>query len=496
MKKLPIGKQYLAGLINDGYLYVDKTEIIYKLIATGSVYFLSRPRRFGKSLTVSTLMEIFSGNKELFKGLWIYDKIDWKEYPVIHIDFSEIIKKSVPVIDSINLRLNEIASENNITLRQKDYGLRFRELIRAVAADKPVVILIDEYDKPIIDYIEDIPQAEENRDILKNFYSVLKGSDKFIKFLFITGVSKFSKVSIFSDLNHLYDITLDDNYAALTGYTEDELFQYFSDYIGAVQNKYEVLVPDIKVLIRDWYNGYSWDGKTFVYNPYSLLNFFSQQKFEDYWFKSGTPTFLMKLIKERKYPVMQFDNLRVRSDVFDKYELSGMELVPLLFQTGYLTVKNYELSTGYYTLAYPNKEVELSFSSQLLSTLNETSRSENSTLLQDMQKSLAENDVDGFIHFLKVIFKNITYPLIEKRENYYHSVFYLIIKLLGFDIETEVLTCDGRIDAVIKTGNYIYIVEFKLASTGSAQRGTAQEAIDQIKKKEYALKYDGDKKEI
>lgn len=488
MKKLPIGKQHLTKLINEDCVYVDKTEIIYRLISTGSVYFLSRPRRFGKSLTISTLAEIFTGNKELFKGLWIYDKIEWKTYPIIYIDFSKIGIKEIGTEKAIVSALNTVAGLYGISLKNKTPGLMFDELIEKTAKKGQVVILIDEYDKPIIDYIDDIPQAEKNREILKNFYSVLKGNDKFIKLLFITGVSKFSKVSVFSDLNHLDDITMDENYNELTGYTEHEIERYFSDYIETASQKFRFQPSALMNEIRNWYDGYSWNGNTFVYNPYSLLNFFSKQKFEDHWFKSGTPTFLTKLIKKRNFDISRLEGITVTSDVFDKYELSNLETIALLFQTGYLTVKSYDMYTGEYLLSYPNREVRLSFERMLLETLSERTMGENAILLKDLTVALKENNIDRFIHLLKVVFKSITYPLIEKKENYYHSVFYLTIMLLGFDTETEVMTCDGRIDCVIKTGNYIYIVEFKL--------GTAQEAIDQISRKQYALKYTGENKKI
>lgn len=488
MKKLPIGKQDFGGLRNADCIYVDKTEIIYKLINEGFYYFLSRPRRFGKSLTLTTLKEIFSGNKELFKGLWIYDKLDWKVYPVIHLDFSLIYKRGILLDEAINFELESIAKKNAISFSHSNFALRFHQLIQQLSSNQQTVILIDEYDKPIIDYIDDIPKAEENRKLLKDFYSVLKGNEKFIKFLFITGVSKFSKVSIFSDLNHLNDITLDNNYATLTGYTEEELEKYFSGYIALVQNEYKDIFPDLKSAIRNWYNGYSWDGKNFVYNPFSMLNFFSKQRFDDYWFQTGTPTFLMKLLKENNYKVSLLSDFETDISLFDKYEISDIQLIPLLFQTGYLTIKKLDNLSGLTILDYPNREVRKSFENYIFSTFSEKHISENRKFLNDIIRALNSNDIAQFIYLLKILFKGITYPLINNKENYYHSIFYLIIKLLGFEIETEVLTCDGRIDAVIKTESYIYIIEFKL--------GTVQEAIAQIQKKQYALKYANESKLI
>lgn len=488
MKKLPIGKQDFATLISNDYIYVDKTEIIYKLITTGSSYFFSRPRRFGKSLTLSTLKEIFSGNKDSFKGLWIYDKIDWKKYPIIHLDFSLIDTRQKTLDKALSDALTDISDSYKLVLKDDTLKAKFDDLINQMSVQGQVVILIDEYDKPIIDFIEDIPKAEENRDVLKNFYSVLKGNDANIKFLFITGVSKFSKVSIFSDLNHLDDITLTNAYSTLAGYTETELDFYFPEYLKLADDELSKYIDNVRLAIKNWYNGYSWNGKNFVYNPFSLLCFFANFRFEDFWFKTGTPTFLMKLIKEKYKRVDKFENLWMDGIAFDKYDISNLDLLPLLVQTGYLTIKSVDPIKNKYLLSYPNNEVRKSFEIYLLSALAEKPFDINSSLLNDVTAALQNNDIDKFINLLKTLFKGITYPLIEEKESYYHSIFYLVIKLLGFDIETKILTSDGRIDAVIKMETHIYIIEFKL--------GTAQKAIDQIKEKQYHLKYEADKKEL
>jgi len=489
MKKLPIGVQTFPEMINGNYVYVDKTQLIHRMIDTGKVYFLSRPRRFGKSLTVSTLEEIFKGSKELFKGLWIYDKIDWQPHPIIHIDFSKIDYKQKELAVALTNLLDNMAVENGIALNETTVKSRFNELIEKMGKEKQVVILIDEYDKPIIDFLEKdkIQQALDNRDTLKDLYSVLKGNDANIRFLFMTGVSKFSKVSIFSDLNHLGELSLNPNYAALTGYTHKELKTYFADYLN---NSSKILeIDDIFNEISDWYNGYSWDGKTFVFNPFSILNFFENNKFDDYWFRSGTPTFLMNVIKGSNYNMTNLSGgFETETNLFDKYEITDIELIPLLFQTGYLTIKKLNPLNSVVILDYPNNEVRKSFENYLLSTLSEHPLSDNRILLKKFISSLESKEMEAFFHLLKVLFKSITYPLIRNEEAWYHSLFYTLLRLLGFDIETEVLTADGRIDAVIKTEKYIYIIEFKL--------GTADEAIAQIKKKEYALKYAGDGREI
>jgi hypothetical protein len=374
MKNLPLSIQTFRDFIELDYIYVDKTKPIHDLFARGGkYYFLSRPRRFGKSVLISTLVEIFSGNKELFKGLWIYDKIQWTQYPVIHIDFSTIDYGTPEKLEkSIKDFLDETALSHGFTLdKEKSYKESFVQLIKKCSAKGRVVILVDEYDKPMIQYIEanKIETAIEIRSILKQFYSVIKGSDAFLRFVFITGISKFSRVSIFSDLNNLTDITLLENYSTLLGYTEAELQHYFSPYIEQMAKKLGVSKDHLTQAIRKWYNGYSWDGENFVYNPFSILNLFNASRFENFWFATGTPTFLIKLIKSRHYEVEEFENFPVKSYTFDSYDIENMELAALLFQTGYLTIKKITtrglIKARTYHLSYPNQEVRESFLTHL-----------------------------------------------------------------------------------------------------------------------------------
>ncbi|MGE5342862.1 MAG: AAA family ATPase, partial [Candidatus Omnitrophota bacterium] len=288
--KLEISIHSFRDRILKNCVYVDKTQYIYELISRDSNCFLSRPRRFGKSLLLSTLKEIFSGSKELFKNCWIYDKIDWETYTIIHLDFIKVDFKTLGLEKALDNQLERMAREFNIQLTGKSIKEKLDDMIGILSKDKEVVILIDEYDKPVIDYIEDIPEAEKNRDILKNFYSVLKSQVPNIRFLLITGVSKFSRVSIFSDLNHLKDITIQSLYSKMLGYTTEEIEYYFSDYIDkwekhSGQNR-EILFEDLK----NYYNGYSWDGENFVYNPFSILSFFDDYELENYWFATGSPT--------------------------------------------------------------------------------------------------------------------------------------------------------------------------------------------------------------
>ena len=492
MKKiLALGKQEFSKIIETNCIYVDKTELIYKLVTKGDYYFLSRPRRFGKSLLANTIKELYLGNKELFKGLWIYDKWDWeKTYPVIKMSFSKIGYTTLGLNKAIDKELSKIAKSYNISLNEEDISLKFQELIETLSKKGQVAIIIDEYDKPIIDYMDDLDKAEENRKILKNFYSILKDADKHIKFFFVTGVSKFSKVSIFSDLNNLVDITIDKKYSKIVGWTKDEIEKYFPDHIKGVAEVYKDIYTDIMPEITKWYDGYSWDGITRLYNPVSVMNFFDKQFFANYWFSTGTPTMLMDIIKERKLTAFDLEeDTKTSTEILDKYDFKNINLTSLLFQTGYLTIKNINLKTRRITLDYPNKEVEESFSKHIVAELTSGHLDRTQSLLYKIVDSFEENTIDKFIKHLNILFKNVPYQIIEDTESYYHSLFYLLMKLTGYEIEAEIMTIDGRIDAVVKTDNHIFVIEFKINQS-------AKTAIKQIKDKKYAAKYTDDKRPI
>lgn len=488
MKKLPINRQEFRSLMEENCIYVDKTRHIYRLINDATQYFFSRPRRFGKSLLVNTLKELFHGNKELFKGLWIYDRIDWKQYPVIHLSFSNINHQDKGLANAINDELDLIAQKNSIELIEQFPGSKFREMLQNLGKDNKVVILIDEYDKPIIDYIDEPEMAEKNRVILKNFYSVIKDSEQYIRFLFITGVSKFSKVSIFSDLNHLEDITIHQDYNDLIGITKHELKIHFSDYIERLAEDFKDYYKNILKAVEDEYFGYSWDGKNFLYNPYTLIHLFSKRRFSPHWFMTGTPTFLIKMIKEKQYTSFDFDNIVVSETLLEKYHVTNITLIPLLFQTGYLTIKNIDLRSGLFTLGFPNKEIERAFSIHLIAEFNGGRTDKTDTLLNQLTDKLKQGDIEKFVFLLQVLFKDIVYSHIEDKERYYHSIFYLVVKMIGFYIDSEVLDSTGRIDAVIKTTKQIIVTEFKTT--------TAEEAMKQLKDKQYHRKYMNDKRQI
>jgi hypothetical protein len=496
MKKLPIGVQSFSKLINGNYLYIDKTRDIYNLFAQGGLYyFLSRPRRFGKSLLISTLAEIFSGNKELFKGLFIYDKIKWTQYPVIHLDLSEVTFKTPDMLEkALDNRVEKIAADCNIQL---DHDLflkeKFGQLLEKMAQKEKVVILIDEYDKPMIEHVEadEIETAKQIRKVLKNFYAVIKAADAHLRFVFITGVSKFSKVSVFSDLNNLIDLTLYEKFSTLLGYTEAELEHYFSPYMEQMAEKRGISKNHLIQTIQKWYNGYSWDGENFVYNPFSILNLFNTNSFENYWFSTGTPTFLIQLIKSQQIELMEFENLVVTGFTFDSYDIENLDIAALLFQTGYLTVKKITIEDEEktYALSYPNHEVRNSFLTYLLGEYTQKKLGFNTRLLKRIGKAVEVDDMDRFVQELKSLFASIPYHIfIGDREAYYHSIIYLLLSLSGAVIKTEDPTNIGRIDAMVETRNKIYIMEFKI--------GSEQEALEQIKEMKYYEKYLGSGKEI
>ncbi len=498
MKNLPIGIQTFSKLIEGDYLYIDKTQLISDLISEGGGYFfLSRPRRFGKSLLITTLAEIFKGKKELFTGLWIYDKIGWDSYPVIHMDFSTIDYESPDRLkESIKRFLDDTASSFGMALDKKgSFKENFVELIKKLGSEKGVVILIDEYDKPLIDFLESgkIDTAKEIRLVLKNFYSAIKGSDAYLRFVFITGVSKFSKVSVFSDLNNLMDITLSEKYSTLLGYTEIELLNYFSPYMDVMKEKLGIDGGALREKIREWYNGYSWDGENFVYNPFSILNLFNVKGFENFWFSTGTPGFLIDLVKPMQSEVIEFENMGVQSYIFDTFDFDNLEIAALLFQTGYLTIKKIiinenTLSKTFY-LSYPNREVRQSFLSHLFGTVTEKDLRTSSRILEKVNRYVERDDIDGFIREIESLFASIPYQIfIENKEAYYHTVIYLLLRLNGGVVKCEEATNTGRIDGVLETKNKIYIMEFKM--------GKALEAMDQIKRKKYFEKYLGMGKEI
>lgn len=493
MKNLPLGIQTFRDIIEYNKLYVDKTRQIYKLLENQDKYFfLSRPRRFGKSLLISTLKEIFLGNKELFKGLWIYDKIEWKKHPVIHLDFSGISFETPEKFrNSFENRMNDLFEDNKISInKDRDYKEKFRDLLKKLSETGKVVILIDEYDKPLIEFIDKPDIALENRSILKNFYEVIKESDQYIRFAMLTGVSKFSRVSVFSCLNNLIDITLDEQFSTLLGYTEDELSNYFSEHIKTIADKIKLNTDLLRQEIKNWYNGYSWDGKNFVYNPFSILSLFYHKEFGNYWFTSGTPEFLIKMIRQYNIDIESLENYEADETLFDSFDINQMNVESLLFQTGYLTIKEIFLKSvtqKKYILNYPNLEVKESFLKNLLT--NFANKPNLGVLVGKISEAIEKDNIELFFTHLISLFAMIPHHIfIENKEAYYHTIIYLILTLMGVRIKTEVNTNKGRIDAVVETEKQIYVMEFKL--------GSAEKALEQIETMKYYQPFLSSGKEI
>ncbi len=474
-RKYPVGLQDFSEIRTGGYVYVDKTAYVHKLVDEGKYYFLSRPRRFGKSLFVSTMDYLFKGRQELFEGLYISDKWDWtKKNPIIKISFAAISHKEKGLYNAIDDQLDKIGTKYNITFNETTISAKFQELIEKLSLQSgKVVVLIDEYDKPIIDYLgtdeAGMVVAKANRDTLKSFYSILKDADPFLKLVFITGVSKFSKVSVFSDLNNLKDLTLNPDFSGICGVTQSELERCFEQELADYDEK----------KIKKWYNGYNWRGSESVYNPFSLLNYFASPSsdFINYWFASGTPTFLVNLSKQ--YQQYDFECVEIAPSQLDAYDLEQLQLIPLMFQTGYLTIKNYDTETGIYQLGYPNEEVRKSYIEFLANAYTNSKVDSVLILANQMSRALNIADFDKVQSIINSIFKSIPYQIWQnENEHYYHALVHLTFRLLGIYSESEVQSADGRLDALVQLQNYVYCFEFKLD-------GSAELALQQIKDKGY-----------
>jgi hypothetical protein len=483
--KLPIGLQDFRGLRQDGYLYVDKTRHIHRLITEGKYYFLSRPRRFGKSLLLSAIKEVFLGSRWLFEGLWIVDEWDWSQrFPVVHVSFSSLGYKEIGLEASLLRMLDDEAAKQGVSLEGQGLGYRFKELLQKTAETHgPVVLLIDEYDKPLIDYLdkESLPTALAHQKLLKSFYSVLKDSDAHLRLLFITGVSKFSRVGVFSDLNNLRDITFSPVYNTITGITQDELEAYFGQEMDAIAEAQAHLPATLRAAIKTWYNGYSWDGLAFVYNPFSLLSYFADRQFQNFWFTTGTPTFLINLLKERV--LYDLTEIQTGPSSFESYDLERLDTVPLLFQTGYLTIKQYDADFGLYTLSYPNKEVRDSMLQYLLAAFRHTEIHTSTPAVVQLYRAFYADDLPKVIELVNSMFQSVPYPIFHQNtENLYHALVHLMFTYLGVYTQSEVNTASGRVDCVVQTPTHVYLLEFKLDHP-------AAEGLQQIVDKDYAAPY-------
>ena len=500
MRKLPIGIQDFEYLRTNDFLYVDKTQYIYQL-TQGKPYFLGRPRRFGKSLFLSTLKAYFEGKKGLFKGLKIAElEKDWIQYPVLYLDFNVgLLIKAANVAERINVKLKELERLWGQTTDTEDLASRFEAVIKSAyeQTGRQVVVLIDEYDKPLINTMDDPITNENIRTLLKSFYGVLKSADACLKFVFLTGVTKFSKVSVFSDLNQLEDISLDKQFSEICGISEKELLQNFQPEIQALAEAHNLTYEQTFSELKKLYDGYHFAKvSTDIYNPFSVFNTFKKLDFAFYWFATGTPTFLVKHLTNTGFdiPILE-NNVIIAANSLMDYRAENDDYVPLLYQSGYLTIKEYDSELNAYTLGFPNEEVKYGFLNELLPQFTPSfgvSSSKFSAI--GFIKLLRVGDIENTMKMLQAYFATIEYDTIPKalqRERFYQFVFWQLFTLMGQFVKTEVKNNKGRADAVVKTADSIYVFEFKMDDNA-----TAEAALAQINSKDYAIPYTADHRKV
>lgn len=493
-KIYPIGIQNFEKIRRGGYFYVDKTEIVYRLVKTGSYYFLSRPRRFGKSLLISTLEAYFLGKKELFEGLAM-EKLEkeWKQYPVLHLDLN-IEKYDTP--ESLNNIL-----EKNLVAWEKLYGaepserslpMRFAGVLERAykQTGELVVVLVDEYDKPMLQAIGNETLQREFYNTLKPFYGVLKTMDGCIRFALLTGVTKFGKASVFSDLNNLEDLSMWNEYIDICGISEEEIHRNLEpelhEFARAQGLTYEALCAKLQL----YYAGYHFTHNSIgMYNPFSLLNAFKRREFGSYWFETGTPTYLVELLKRHNYNLERLASEETDEQVLNSIDSESTNPVPVIYQSGYLTIKGYDAEFGIYRLGFPNREVEEGFVRFLLPFYARTNKVEAPFEIQNFVREIRMGQPDAFFHRLQSFFADTPYELVRDLELHYQNVLYIVFKLVGFYTEAEYHTSEGCVDLVVKTSDYIYVMEFKL-------EGTAEEALQQINEKHYAQPFEADERRL
>ena len=487
-KIYPIGIQNFEKIRTDGYFYIDKTALIYQMVKTGSYYFLSRPRRFGKSLLISTLEAYFLGKKELFEGLAM-EKLekDWITYPIFHMDLNTEKYDTRESLDSIlNFTLEKWEQQYGTAPSETTFALRFRGLIERAykQTGQRVVILIDEYDKPMLQAIGNEELQKEFRNTMKAFYSVLKTMDGCIQFAFLTGVTKFGKVSVFSDLNNLDDISMRNQYIDICGVSEKELHDDLEIELHELADIKGVSYHEICDKLREYYDGYHFTHNSIgIYNPFSLLNTFKYKEFGSYWFETGTPTYLVELLKKHHYDLRRMAHEETSISVLNSIDSASDNPIPVIYQSGYLTIKGYDEEFGIYSLGFPNREVEEGFIKFLLPFYANTNAVESEFEIQKFVREIRIGDYDSFFRRLRSCFADTPYELIRDLELHYQNVLFIVFKLVGFYVKAEYHTSEGRIDLVLQTDKFVYVIEFKLD-------GTAEDALRQINEKHYALPFE------
>lgn len=500
-RKLPIGIQSFEIIRESGFLYVDKTAYIDRLVSTGVQYFLSRPRRFGKSLLLSMLRAYWEGKKELFSGLAIEslradDPGSWKSYPMFYIDFNRAnYQQNIETVEDIlNTHLEEWEKVYGCESKDASLPVRFQNLLVRAYTQTGLrcVVLVDEYDKPLLESLSDPDQEEHKKAVLKGFFSALKSFDRYLQFVFISGVTKFSKVSIFSDLNQLEDISLDEEYAAICGITEEELSRHFLPETEQMAEANHMSLEECLEMLKKTYDGYHFssdtEGNSGVYNPYSLLSALKKKKFNAFWFETGTPTFLVKRLKEIQFDVRQFTGRTIYATdrILSDYRGDNPDPVPLLYQTGYLTILDYIPSGNYYVLGFPNDEVKYGFLESLMPEYVTNTGSGSGKDILTLQKCIQSGQVDQIRDIFISLFASIPYTSAgDPFENYFQAVLYIVFTLLNQYVHCELRSASGRADCIVETDKYVYLFEFK-------RDGTAAEALQQIQEQGYALPYAAD----
>ncbi|MDR0938626.1 MAG: ATP-binding protein [Mediterranea sp.] len=495
LRRLPIGIQSFEKLRTNGYVYVDKTALMYRLTSTYSPYFLSRPRRFGKSLLLSTIKAYFEGKKELFEGLAIEQlETQWERYPVLHLDLNAEKYRDVAFLEAILSRnLSEWESVYGKSENVDTLAGRFERVIKRAyqQTGKRVVVLIDEYDKPLLENILDKEVGDDMRRTLKAFYSVLKSTDQYLRFVFITGVTKFAQVSVFSDLNQLSDISMMKQYSTLCGITKDELTQVFRPELEALAADRRLGFDEVVAEMAQRYDGYHFAPSTEgMFNPFSVLNALERLDLLDYWFQTGTPTFLAELLEESDYDLrLIVDGVQMAASSFAEYRAEKANPIPLIYQSGYLTIQDYDERFRLYTLGFPNDEVRYGFMNFLSPYYTMVKNDDTPLHIARFSSDLQAGELDKFLQRVKVFFAGMPYELSDDTERHYQAILYVIFTLMGEFTQVEVRGADGRADAVVKTDRYIYLFEFKL-------NGSAEEALRQIDSKEYFLPYQLDGRKL
>ena len=494
-KKYPIGIQDFEKLRKEGYYYIDKTSYVYDLVEKGNYYFLSRPRRFGKSLLISTIEAYFEGKKNLFDGLAIAGlEKEWKKYPVLHLDLNTQRYETENSLLSL-LEENVVGWEEKYGRNAAEVGIerRFSGVIRRAheMTGERTVILVDEYDKPLLQTIDDEHLQDAYRTLLKAFYGALKSEDAHIRFAMLTGVTKFGKVSVFSDLNNLQDISMDERYADICGISEAELSENFSDDIRNLAEANGQSYEEACIALKERYDGYHFNPWTpyGLYNPFSLLNTFAKNRYGNYWFETGTPTYLVELLKRYRYNLYKMANEKVTSKILDSTDASSTNPIPVIYQSGYLTIKGYIPEPQIYELGFPNKEVEQGFMDFLLPYYTPVQDTESGFAIWSFVEDVKTGNIDGFMKRLQVFLSGCPYEMARDIELHYQNVLFIVFRLAGLYTQVEYHTSQGRIDLVLQTADYVYVMEFKLD-------GSAEEALRQIEEKQYALPFAGDSRKV